>query len=139
MTSSSPETSKGERPSDAPLVLIVDDSDKNRKLAREVLRAAGLRTLEAARGTEAIALAAECQPDVILLDLRLPDMDGMDVARGLRGRAVTGQIPVVALSASPHAGGSDRLLAEGFDGYLRKPIDVRAFPEQVRRFCERGV
>jgi two-component system cell cycle response regulator DivK len=117
-------------------VLIVDDNEKNRKLAREVLRAAGLRTLEAATGGEAIALAAQRRPDVILLDLRLPDMEGTDVARGLRGGAETGRIPVVALSASPHAGG-DRLLAAGFDGYLQKPIDVRAFAGQVRGFCQR--
>jgi two-component system cell cycle response regulator DivK len=115
--------------------LIVDDSEKNRKLAREVLRAAGFRTLEAARGDEAIAVAAERRPDLILLDLRLPDMDGTDVARKLRGGAETGRIPVVALSASPLAGGSDRLLATDFDGYLQKPIDVRAFPQQVRRYC----
>jgi two-component system, cell cycle response regulator DivK len=120
-------------------VLIVDDNEKNRKLARDVLRAAGLRTLEAAGGNEAIALAAKCRPDVVLLDLRLPDMDGTDVARGLRGRAGTRRIPVVALSASHHFGGGDRLLAAGFDGYLQKPIDVRRFPEQVRRFCKRGV
>ena len=120
-------------------LLIVDDSEKNRKLAREVLRAAGFRTLEAARGDEAIAVAAERRPDLILLDLRLPDMDGTDVARKLRGGAETGRIPVVALSASPMAGGSDRLLATGFDGYLQKPIDVRAFPEQVRRYCGRAV
>jgi two-component system cell cycle response regulator DivK len=119
-----------------PVVLIVDDNEKNRKLARDVLRAAGLQTLEAARGEEAIALAAKRRPDVILLDLRLPDMDGTDVARALRGAARTGWIPVVALSASPHAG-SDQLLAAGFDGYLQKPIDVRAFPQQVRRFCKR--
>jgi two-component system, cell cycle response regulator DivK len=135
VTSASPEACDGGRPSDVPLVLIVDDNEKNRKLAREVLRAAGLRTIEAARGNEAIALAAKCRPDVILLDLRLPDMDGTDVARGLRGGAATRRIPIVALSASPHVGGSDRLLAAGFDGYLQKPIDVRAFPQQVRRYC----
>src|SRR4051812_45295225 len=122
-------------PPDRPLVLIVDASDKNRNLPREGLRAAGFRTLEAARGDEAIAVAAEHRPDLILLDLRLPDMDGMGVARKLRGSAETGRIPVVALSASPVAGGSDRLLATGFDGYLQKPIDVRAFPQQVRRYC----
>ena len=119
-------------------MLIVDDSEKNRKLARDVLRAAGLRTIEAATGQVAITLAAKSRPDVILLDLRLPDMHGTDVARGLRGRAGTGRIPVVALSAS-HVGGGERLLAAGFDGYLQKPIDVRAFPEQVRRFGRRGV
>ncbi len=80
----------------APLVLIVDDNEKNRKLARDVLRAAGLRTIEAASGREGIALAAERLPDVILLDLRLPDMDGTDVARRLRERARTARIPIVA-------------------------------------------
>ena len=118
-----------------PLVLIVDDSDKNRKLARELLDAAGFRTLEAARGDEAIAVAAKRRPDLVLLDLRLPDMHGTDVARTLRSDAQTGRIAVVALSASPPAGGSDGLLAKGFDGYLQKPIDIRAFPEQVRRYC----
>jgi two-component system, cell cycle response regulator DivK len=138
VTSPTPEARDSAQPSDPPLVLIVDDNEKNRKLAREVLRAAGLRTLEAATGSEAIALAARRRPDVILLDLRLPDMEGTDVARGLRGGAETGRIPVVALSASPIAG-RDRLLAAGFDGYLQKPIDVRAFPEQVRAFCKRVV
>jgi two-component system cell cycle response regulator DivK len=137
VTAPSPKARDRERSADAPLVLIVDDNEKNRKLAREVLRAAGLRTLEAARGDEAIAVAAKRRPDVILLDLRLPDMDGTDVARRLRGGAGTARIPVVALSASPYSGGSDSLLAAGFDGYLQKPIDVRAFPEQVRRFCRR--
>ena len=123
---------------DPPLVLIVDDSDKNRKLAREVLRAAGFGTLEAARGDEAIAVAAKRRPDLILLDLRLPDMDGTDVARKLRSGAETGRIPIVALSASPSAGGSDRLLEAGFDGSLQKPIDVATFPDQVRRYCRSG-
>ena len=135
MTPRSPRVSDSRRAGDPPLVLIVDDSEKNRKLAREVLRAAGFRTLEAARGDEAIAVAANRLPDLILLDLRLPDMHGTEVARKLRGAAETGRIRVVALSASPIAGGSDRLLATGFDGYLQKPIDVRAFPQQVRRYC----
>ena len=135
MTPRSPQARDRRRPGDLPLVLIVDDSEKNRKLARDVLRAAGFRTLEAATGDEAIAVAATQRPDLILLDLRLPDMDGTDVARTLRGGSETGRIPVVALSASPLTGGSDRLLAMGFDGYLQKPIDVRAFPQQVRRYC----
>jgi two-component system cell cycle response regulator DivK len=119
-----------------PLVLIVDDNDKNRKLARDVLRAAGLRTLEASRGDEAISVATHNRPDVILLDLRLPDMNGTDVARELRRGPGTARIPVVALSASAYAWSGDRLLAAGFDGYLQKPIDVLAFPDQVRGFCK---
>jgi two-component system, cell cycle response regulator DivK len=124
------------RPSDDPLVLIVDDNEKNRKLARDVLRADGLRTLEAGRGDEAIIVATENRPDIVLLDLRLPDMNGTEVANQLRREPVTGRIPIVALSASTYAWSSDRLVAAGFDGYLQKPIDVRAFPDQVRGFCK---
>ena len=137
MTSPSPQARDGGRLAEVPLVLIVDDHEKNRKLARDVLRAAGLRTLEASRGDEAISVATDNRPDVILLDLRLPDMNGTEVARQLRSATGTGEIPVVALSASAYAWSSDRLLAAGFDGYLQKPIDVRAFPDQVRGFCKR--
>jgi two-component system, cell cycle response regulator DivK len=118
-----------------PLVLIVDDNEKNRKLARDVLCAAGLRTIEAASGREGIALAAEHLPDVILVDLRLPDMDGTDAARKLGDEARTARIPVVALSALPLEGAGDWLLAAGFAGYLEKPISVVEFPDQVRRYC----
>jgi two-component system, cell cycle response regulator DivK len=103
-----------------------------------VLRAAGLATLEAASGGEAIAVAAERLPDVILLDIGLPDMLGTDVARELRDGARTARIPVVALSALPADGNHDWLLEAGFVGFLSKPIDVAAFPEQVRRYCARG-
>ena len=122
-------------PPNAPLVLIVDDSDPNRKLARDVLRAGGLRTIEAADGHEAVALAAESLPDVILLDLRLPDMDGREVARALRDDVRTRRIPVVALSALRYGGDHDALSADGFAGCLEKPIDVNAFPGQVRSYC----
>lgn len=139
MTSPSPDAHTGS-PSDTelPLVLIVDDDERNRKLARDVLRAAGLRTLEASRGDEGIAVAADRQPDVILLDLRLPDMDGMDVARQLRSHARTAQIPVVALSALHAEDHRDVLRAAGFAGYLQKPISVGEFPEQVRGYCARS-
>ena len=121
-----------------PVVLIVDDNDRNRKLARDVLRAAGFRTLEAATGAEGIALAAERLPDVVLLDLRLPDLDGTEVARELRDETRTASIPVVALSALQLGGDEDWLRAAGFAGYVEKPIDVRRFPNQVRRYCTRA-
>ena len=120
----------------APLVLIVDDNEKNRKLARDVLRAAGLRTLEAGSAAEAMALAVEHLPDLILLDLRLPDMAGTDAARAFRDEARTAHVPIVALSAMPDVGDHDWLLEAGFAGFLSKPIDVAAFPDQVRGFCE---
>ena len=117
-----------------PLVLIVDDNEKNLKLARDVLQVGGFRTLEAASGAEAIELAAEHLPDVILMDLRLPDMDGGDAAQKLREGARTARIPVIGLSSVP-AGDDDWFLASGFAGYLEKPISVGEFPDQVRRYC----
>ena len=136
MTSHSPGADASGPAPTLPLVLIVDDNDKNRKLARDVLRAAGLGTLEAESATEAVALATSRLPDVILLDLGLPDKVGTEVARELRDRARTAHIPLVALSALPDTGNHDWLLAAGFAGFLSKPIDVRAFPDQVRRYCE---
>jgi two-component system cell cycle response regulator DivK len=120
------------------LVLIVDDNELNLKLARDVLRAAGLRTLEAANGAEGIALADEHLPDVILMDLRLPDMDGTDATRALAEGARTSRIPVIALSSLPLRGGGDWFFAAGFAGYIEKPFSVREFPEQVRRYCAGG-
>ena len=122
-------------PDASPLVLIVDDNARNRKIARDVLLAAGFRTLEAATGAEGVALADEHLPAVILMDLRLPDMDGADAARKLADRPRTSAIPVVALSALALEGGVAWLLANGFAGYLEKPIDIEEFPHQVRRYC----
>jgi len=118
-------------------VLVVDDDERNRKLAQDVLRRSGLRTIEAAGGRAAIALARDCLPDVILLDLRLPDLEGREVARALREEERTAHIPVVALTALRYPDGGARLRVDGFSGYLEKPIDVRTFPEQVRGYCRR--
>lgn len=116
-------------------VLVVDDNARNRKLARDVLGAAGFRMLEAATGAEGIELAGEHDPDVILLDLRLPDMGGAEVAEKLRTAERTARIPVVAMSALPLGEHGEWLDAAGFAGYLDKPIKVSMFPDQVRRFC----
>jgi two-component system cell cycle response regulator DivK len=116
---------------------VVDDDDRNRKLAQDVLRRSGLRTIEAASGAVAVAVAGDRVPDVVLLDLHLPDMEGRDVARALREVERTADIPVVALTALRYPDGGARLLADGFSGYLEKPIDVRTFPDQVRGYCGR--
>jgi two-component system, cell cycle response regulator DivK len=124
----------------APLVLIVDDNERNLRLARDVLRVAGFLTLEAASGGEGVALAGEHLPDVILMDIRLPDMDGTEAVRRLKLDDRTAAIPVVALTSLAMKGDREWFLASGFDGYLEKPISVRELPEQVRAFCpgERG-
>lgn len=121
-----------------PLVLIVDDNDRNRKLARDVLRMAGIRTLEAATATEGIAIASEHLPDVILMDLRLPDLDGTGAARLLRADPRTARIPVVAMTALPLDARDDWLLDAGFAGYIVKPIDIDQLPDVVRGFSTRG-
>ena len=117
------------------LVLIVDDNEKNRKLAAAVLSAAGFETLEAGTAAEGLALAAERVPDVILMDLRLPDMDGSEAARTLRDDEPTARIPVVAMSALPLEGSGEWLHAAGFAGSIEKPIRIDELPEEVRRFC----
>jgi two-component system cell cycle response regulator DivK len=118
------------------LVLIVDDNEKNAKLARDVLRFAGFRTIEAGSGVAGFALAVEQLPDVILMDIRLPDMEGTVVLRNLKDEPRTAQIPVVALTSFAMKGDRESFLEAGFDGYLEKPISVKAFPDQVRGYLE---
>jgi two-component system cell cycle response regulator DivK len=114
------------------LILIVDDNEKNVKLARDVLRFAGFRTLQAGTAGEGVSLAAEHVPDLVLMDIRLPDMNGTDALRRLKDDERTAAIPVVALTSFAMKGDRERFLAAGFDGYLEKPITVREFPDQVR-------
>ena len=115
-------------------VLVVDDNDMSRKLALDVLRAAGFRTFGAATAEQGIALAIEHAPDVILMDLRLPDIDGVEAMGRLTEHERTARIPVVAMSASPLEGRGDWLEEAGFAGWLEKPIHVATFPEQVRHY-----
>jgi len=119
-----------------PLVLIVDDNDLNRKLARDVLRASGLETIEASTGEDAIAIARTRLPDVILMDLRLPDLDGTGALLRLKASRATAEIPVVAMTAVQ--GARETLLEAGFSGYIEKPIDAVAFPDEVSRFARRS-
>jgi two-component system, cell cycle response regulator DivK len=118
------------------LILIVDDNEKNMKLARDVLGFAGYRILETMTGEEAITLAQEHAPDVILMDIRLPGMDGTTAVQLLKSEERTATIPVVALTSFAMQGDRERFLAAGFDGYLEKPIKVKELPEEVRRYCE---
>jgi two-component system cell cycle response regulator DivK len=118
------------------LILIVEDNERNRKLARDVLQFRGYRTLEAETGGDALTLAIEHRPDLILMDIQLPDMDGVQALGLLRSEASARSVRVIALTAFAMAQDRDRLLAAGFDGYISKPIDVKAFPEQVRQYCE---
>ena len=114
------------------LVLIIEDNDKNLKLVRDVLQINGFRTLEAVDAESGIELADDRHPDVILMDIQLPGMDGTEALAHLRSQPHTADIPVVAVTAFAMAGDAERFKAAGFDGYITKPISVREFPDQVR-------
>jgi len=116
------------------LVLIIDDNERNLRLARDVLRFAGFRTIEATTAADGILSAASGRPDLILMDVRLPDMDGEAALVRLRSEPTTAGIPVVAVTSSAMMGDRDRLLSAGFDGYLEKPISVKEFAGQVRAY-----
>ena len=117
-------------------VLVVEDNEKNMKLFRDVLLAAGYRTLEATTGGEAVALALEHSPDLVLMDIQLPDIDGVEALGRLRADGRTASLPVLALTAQAMEGDRERFLAAGFDGYLSKPVDVADFMSMVKRYCE---
>jgi len=117
------------------LVLIIDDNEQNAKLARDVLEAAGMRTMAAATAADGIALAREHQPDLVLMDLRLPDLGGIEAARRLGADERTTGIPIVALSATRAEDADAWVREECFSGYIEKPVDVQELPTQVRRHC----
>jgi CheY-like chemotaxis protein len=118
------------------LVLVVDDDPLNRKLMRDVLRFAGHRTAEAATARSALALAADERPDLVLMDIRLPDMSGTEALRELRRAPATARVRVLAVTASAMRGDRERLLAAGFDDYIGKPLDVRDLLRRVDRFLQ---
>ncbi len=114
-----------------PDVLIVEDNPRNLKLARDVLNHAGYRTSEAETAEHGLDLARAERPRLILMDIQLPGIDGIEALRRLRADAATAGIRVVALTAFAMKDDRERLLVAGFDGYLEKPLDVRGFPGQI--------
>ena len=118
------------------LILIVEDNEKNMKLVRDILQVKGYRTLEAGTAKQGLVLAGEHRPNLILMDIQLPDMDGIAALKRLRSEPATASIPANALTAFAMKEDQERFMAAGFDGYVMKPINVREFPDQVRQFCE---
>jgi two-component system cell cycle response regulator DivK len=114
-------------------ILIVEDIEKNMKLARDILRAKGYATLEAINGLDGVKLALEQVPDLVLMDIQLPDINGIDAFERIRGNAATAKVPVVAFTASVTTNDRSRIGDAGFDGFLGKPINLKEFLETVRR------
>ncbi len=116
------------------VILVVEDNDKNLKLVRDLLELKGYRVLEAVTGEQGFAVAMAHVPDLILMDIQLPDVDGTTVLGRLRAEPKAATIPVVALTAFAMKEDRDRFLSAGFDGYLAKPIEIRTFVDSVSSF-----
>lgn len=116
------------------LILIVEDNPKNLKLIRDLLQFKGYKTIEAETAEAGIDLARERHPALILMDIQLPGMDGREAMKTLKGDTATQEIPIIALTASAMKGDREALLAEGFDGYIPKPIDIKEVPKVVASY-----
>lgn len=121
------------------LVLVIEDNALNLKLVRDVLQYAGYDVVEAHSGEEGVQLANERTPDLVLMDLQLPGIDGAEALRQLRQNTPAKGVPVIAVTAFAMKNDQERASLAGFDGYLAKPINVRAFPSQIRAFLADGV
>jgi len=118
------------------LVLIVEDNEKNMKLARDVLQAKGYKTAEAVTGEEGVKLAKEKKPDLVLMDIQLPGLNGIEAFKQIRADAKTARIPVIALTASVTPTDRNEINAAGFDAFVSKPISVREFLDTVKRLLQ---
>jgi two-component system, cell cycle response regulator DivK len=121
------------------LILIIEDNEKNLKLVRDLLQVKGYRTLEAGAAELGIELARRHLPQLILMDIQLPGMDGVRALDQLRSAPVTANIPVIALTAFAMQDDRQRFRSAGFDGYLVKPINIRELLEAVGDFCVRHI
>ena len=119
------------------LILIVEDNEKNRKLVRDVLTFKGYRLAEAETGEEGVRLARELHPDLILMDIQLPGINGMVALGQIRQDPQIARTPVIAVTASAMTHDRQKIMAAGFDGYQSKPINVKEFLAAVREMLDR--
>jgi|SRR5664279_132428 len=119
-------------------ILIVEDNEKNMKLVRDILRHNGHATLEAGTGTEGVRLAAESRPDLVLMDIQLPDIDGIEALRRIRADRSLDAVPVIAVSASVMPDDQHKIVTSGFDAFVTKPINLKQFLDTVSRFLAQG-
>jgi len=119
-------------------ILIVEDNEKNMKLVRDILRHHGHATLEAVNGEDGVRLATEQRPDLVLMDIQLPDIDGIIALGRIRTDTSLDAMPVLAISASVMPDEQQKIVASGFDAFITKPINLKAFLDTVRRYLEQG-
>ena len=119
-------------------ILIVEDNEKNMKLVRDILRHNGHATLEAPTGGEGVRLASEKKPDLILMDIQLPDIDGIEALRRIREDSALDAVAVIAVSASVMPDDQQKIVTSGFDAFVTKPINLKQFLDTVKRFLTHG-
>jgi CheY-like chemotaxis protein len=115
-------------------ILLVEDNLANRRMAEFLLRSRGMIVIEATTGAEAVELARSERPDLVIMDVQLPGMDGFAATRAIKADPITRHIPVVAMTAYAMSGDRERAMAAGCDGYITKPIDTREFPVTIARY-----
>ena len=118
------------------LILIIEDNEKNLKLVRDVLRVKGYETIEATNAEDGVRLAVERAPDLVLMDIQLPGMNGIEARGVLRANPATSAIPVIAVTASVMQQDRNQITDAGFDGYVGKPINLKEFLQAVREMIE---
>ena len=121
-----------------PKILLIEDNPLNMELATDLLEASGFEVISAHSGEAGIKLAREAQPDLILMDLSLPGMDGIEATKALKADPQTSAIPIVAVTAHAMKGDEQKALAVGCEGYITKPIDTRMFPMLVAQHLQRA-
>ena len=119
-------------------ILIVEDNEKNMKLVRDILRHSGHDTIEAVNGLDGVGLALAAPPDLILMDILLPDIDGIEALRRIREARALDAVPVIAVSASVMPDDHRKILESGFDAFVTKPINLKSFLGTVQRFLSGG-
>jgi two-component system, cell cycle response regulator DivK len=119
-------------------ILIVEDNDKNMKLVRDILRHNGYQTLEATTGAEGVRIAIESRPDLVLMDIQLPDIDGIEALRRIRAEPALDRVPVIAVSASVMPDDQQKIVTSGFEAFVTKPINLKHFLETIKRHLAQG-
>ena len=119
-------------------ILIVEDNEKNMKLVRDILQHQGHATLEAVTGTDGVRIAKEATPDLVLMDIQLPDIDGIAALRQIRAEPLLDAMPVLAVSASVMPDEQQKIVTSGFDAFITKPINLKQFRDTVQRFLAHG-
>ena len=115
-------------------VLVVDDNEANIHLIRFILEKNGVEVIEARNGAEGVELAVQEKPDLVLMDIQLPDIDGLEATKRIRASDANGNIPIIALTSYAMPGDRERLIAAGCTGYISKPIDVKAFIIEIEKY-----